>query len=67
MNSSKGGAPAAGFQRNGPPHGPGGGQGGYQRFEQNRPLDRRAIEEGRRQREMERAARVQKELEDQDR
>ncbi|KAJ9093897.1 hypothetical protein QFC21_006270 [Naganishia friedmannii] len=60
------GAPAAGFQRNGPLHVAGGGQGGNQRFEQNRPLDRRAIEEGRRQREMERAVRVQKELEGRD-
>ena len=45
-------------------HGP-----GYQSrgFEQNRPLDRRAIEEGRRQRELERAMRAQKEQEREDR
>ncbi|KAJ9108234.1 hypothetical protein QFC19_002482 [Naganishia cerealis] len=56
---------AAGAQRY---SGPGavGGPAGYQRYEQNRPLDRRAIEEGRRQREMERAVRVQKELEGRD-
>ncbi|GHJ89979.1 hypothetical protein NliqN6_6381 [Naganishia liquefaciens] len=35
----------------------------HSRFEQNRPLDRRAIEEGRRQRELERAMRAQNEQE----
>ncbi|KAJ9098921.1 hypothetical protein QFC20_005836 [Naganishia adeliensis] len=39
----------------------------FPRTEQNRPLDRRAIEQGRREREMERAERVQRELEARDR
>lgn len=65
-NQNGPGHPSGPGYSNGPgyPSGP-----GYQnqRFEQNRPMDRRAIEEGRRQREMERAVRAQKEEEGGDR